>query len=196
MIEDGFFDPRKPFHIRWGNLPHWRQDGALYFVTFRLGDSLPQSKLTAWLRERDEWRRLHPDARADEIEEFSLRQRREIEVWLDRGIGSRVLRIPAAKTIVEDAFRHFDGERYELGEFAVAANHAHALARTASGIDLSEVLHSWKRHSSREISKLDEVKRVLPGARRHLWQVESFDHIVRNRASLEKFTRYIRNHRA
>lgn len=25
------------------DLPHWRQDGATYFVTFRLGDSLPQS---------------------------------------------------------------------------------------------------------------------------------------------------------
>jgi hypothetical protein len=26
------------------HLPHWRQEGATYFVTFRLGDSLPQSK--------------------------------------------------------------------------------------------------------------------------------------------------------
>jgi len=27
------------------NLPHWRQDGATYFVTYRLADSLPQCKL-------------------------------------------------------------------------------------------------------------------------------------------------------
>jgi putative transposase len=27
------------------HLPHWRQDGATYYVTFRLADSLPQSKL-------------------------------------------------------------------------------------------------------------------------------------------------------
>src|SRR5579862_3386920 len=28
-----------------GKLPHWRQDGDLYFVTFRLSDSIPQDRL-------------------------------------------------------------------------------------------------------------------------------------------------------
>ena len=29
------------------NLPHWRQDGCLYFVTFRLADSLSEAALTS-----------------------------------------------------------------------------------------------------------------------------------------------------
>ena len=37
------------------HLPHWRQDGATYFVTFRLADSLPQSKLDELKALKAEW---------------------------------------------------------------------------------------------------------------------------------------------
>jgi hypothetical protein len=37
--------PDQPITVYQRHLPHWRQDGATYFVTFRLADSLPQSKL-------------------------------------------------------------------------------------------------------------------------------------------------------
>src|SRR5580658_6106518 len=35
-----------------GRLPHWEAEGATYFVTFRLGDSLPQSVLESFRFER------------------------------------------------------------------------------------------------------------------------------------------------
>jgi putative transposase len=41
-------------------LPHWRQDRATYFVTFRLDDSLPQSKLRELEFFMAEWQRRHP----------------------------------------------------------------------------------------------------------------------------------------
>ena len=31
-----FFDPDQPVEDYYGCLPHWRQEGVLYFVTFRL----------------------------------------------------------------------------------------------------------------------------------------------------------------
>ena len=37
--------PHKPLTMYHRNLPHWRQDGATYFVTYRLADSLPQCKV-------------------------------------------------------------------------------------------------------------------------------------------------------
>jgi hypothetical protein len=40
-----FFNPDATIVIRHGKLPHWRQEGVIYFVTFRLADSLPQAKL-------------------------------------------------------------------------------------------------------------------------------------------------------
>ncbi len=194
VLSDGFFDPLKPLHIRWGELPHWRQDGASYFVTFRLADSLPQAKLAQWRRERNQWRNSHPSADTEELVRYSMDQRRRIERWLDQDLGSCILKIPQTRKIIEETLFFFDGSRYELGEFAIAPNHVHTLVRTASGIDLSEVTGSWKRHSSREISKLEQVSGIRRPAGRHLWQVECFDHIVRNQENLERFQRYITNH--
>jgi REP element-mobilizing transposase RayT len=36
-------------------MPHWRQAGATYFVTFRLADSLPQSKLQELKTLKEQW---------------------------------------------------------------------------------------------------------------------------------------------
>ena len=40
-------------------LPHWRQEGATYFVTFRLADSLPETKLRELRAFKAEWERRH-----------------------------------------------------------------------------------------------------------------------------------------
>jgi REP element-mobilizing transposase RayT len=194
VLEEGFFDPRKPFWVRWGDLPHWRQEGALYFVTFRLSDSLPQSKLQQWRNARDDWRDANPNATHTQLVQFSMMQRRRIEHWLDQGYGSCVLRSPMARQIVEDAIRHFADKRYELGPYTVAPNHVHVILRTALGIDLSQVLHSWKRHTSSALRRLTEVAAHFPRGERSLWQAESFDHIVRNSLSLERFSNYIMDH--
>jgi type I restriction enzyme R subunit len=192
-LYEGFFDRSKPLHIRWGDLPHWRQEGALDFVTFRLSDSLPQSKLATWRAEIDSWRKAHPDARPSEAGTFTRKQRRQIERWLDQGYGSCFLRDPNAREIVESAIRRFERDRYDLGRFTVAANHVHAIVRPFGGIDLSDILHSWKRHTSKELRALPDIPPALRDAT-HLWQVESFDHIVRGQQSLEKITAYIMNH--
>ena len=56
-----FFDPEASLVIHRGKLPHWRQEGVIYFVTFHLADSLPQTTLE-WLRpEKDLWLRLNPE---------------------------------------------------------------------------------------------------------------------------------------
>lgn len=47
--------PERPITFYCRHLPHWRQDGATYFVTFRLGDSLPQSKLRELKRIKEQW---------------------------------------------------------------------------------------------------------------------------------------------
>lgn len=194
MLQDGFFDPKKPVIIRWDDLPHWRQDGATYFVTFRLGDSLPASKVAQWLSERDEWRQQHPSPSRAELEEFERRHRGKIERWLDQGAGCCILAREPAHTIALEALRFFDGSKYELGEHTVAPNHVHAVARVAEGLDLSDVLSSWKRHISREIHATPSLARYLPKQQFDLWQKGAFDHIVRNEERLERINAYIRSH--
>ena len=43
------FNPDGELHIYCRNLPHWRQSGATYFVTFRQDDSIPAKVLKEWL---------------------------------------------------------------------------------------------------------------------------------------------------
>lgn len=42
-----FFNPEENIEKYRGILPHWRQTGVTYFVTFRQADSLPVGKLEA-----------------------------------------------------------------------------------------------------------------------------------------------------
>ncbi len=171
-----------------GNLPHWRQESVTYFVTFRTADSLPQEKLLQWLTEKDEWLQLHPKphdqkTRKAYYEQFPDR----IQKWLDQGYGECLLKEPEYKTIVVDALLYFDGERYDLDEYVVMANHVHAVVTPKKGHELSAILHSWKSFTSTKINK----KAGKHGA---FWQKESFDHIVRTPEQLERIRRYIREH--
>lgn len=193
MLQDGFYDPRKPVRIYWGDLPHWRQDGALYFVTFRLADSIPQNKLTMWRELREAWRDANPDPSSDELQAFSRDQRRRMERWLDQGYGSCVLRGRDARRVVETTIRRFAGKYYELGDLAIAWNHVHVVIRTAPGIDLTRVLASWKRSTSARLHDL-RLSTRSPLLTQTLWQRECFDHIVRNFQSLDRISAYIRRH--
>jgi type I restriction enzyme R subunit len=150
-------------------LPHWRQAGVTYFVTFRLVDAVPQ----AWV---DQQPRQSHGVRA--IEQY--------QAWLDQGHGACWLRQPAVAQIVANALRHFDGERYALGKFVIMPNHVHALVTPMDRYELAEILHSWKSFTAHAINKL------LQRSGR-VWQDESYDHILRDAAALARLEEYIRD---
>jgi hypothetical protein len=60
-----FFNPEDSLVIRRGKLPHWRQEGVIYFVTFHLADSLPQATLEWLRREKELWLDLNPEPHND-----------------------------------------------------------------------------------------------------------------------------------
>jgi hypothetical protein len=60
-----FFNPEASLIIRRGKLPHWRQEGVIYFVTFHLADSLPRAKLEWLRREKELWLELNPEPHTD-----------------------------------------------------------------------------------------------------------------------------------
>ncbi len=188
-----FYNPDAPLSKTRRNLPHWKQDGKTYFITFRLADSLPASRRRELERDRAEWTRIHGDVHPSELPPvardryFELFHER-VQEWLDAGDGSCLLDRPAARKIMAHALRHFDGARYHLGEFVVAGNHVHVLVTPEPGEDLSAILHSWKSFTAKAINK--EVGRT--GS---LWMDETFDHLVRSEAQLRKFEGYIRGHR-
>jgi valyl-tRNA synthetase len=179
------FDEFADIDITRRNLPHWQQSGKTYFVTFRLADSIPATKLSELESERESWIKHNPEPWTDAqrkayYERFSAR----LDDWLDAGAGSCVLKNPGAAKIVADALKHFDGRRYKLGAWVIMPNHVHAIVTPLQGYALGEILHSWKSYMAHEVNK-------LLGRTGQLWQHESYDHIVRNERALFRIEEYI-----
>ncbi len=179
------FDEFSDVEVTRRRLPHWRQYGVTYFVTFRLADSIPADKLAYIEEERDRWLASHPEPWSEEQKrEYYARFSVPIEQWLDQGYGSCALAQPEAAAVVAQALKHFDGQRYQLRSWVVMPNHVHVLITPKAGHQLGDILHSWKRLTAREINRL----RAREG---QLWQHESYDHIVRNEESLHRVSKYI-----
>ncbi len=172
------------------NLPHWRQEGCLYFVTFRVMDSLPQEKLRQLMRERELLAQAGEESmsKTDRIRSRKLRQKR-IQGWLDAGYGECPLADKRLASIVARALDHFNGLRYDLDEWVVASNHVHVLVAPREGNDLSQILHSWKSYTAQMCNR----ERNLSGT---FWMDESFDHIVRSQRQLDSLVQYIKSHRS
>ena len=189
MDASPFFNPYAETRVTTANLPHWRQDGVLYFVTFRLADSLPADKIRSLQLECEAWLRVRrsPLTPAEEKEFWQLFGSRT-QQFLDAGHGSCLLAKPGIGRIVEDSLRHFDGERYELGRFAIAPNHVHVLVRPLPGHELSGIVRAWKSYTARQIN-------AALGRKGPVWQKETYDHIVRSASALWHIERYIEAHK-
>ena len=178
------YNPYAPVRIYRRTLPHWRQDGATYFVTCRLADSLPGHLMTQL-----EQLRKTLLAHADDVaacqqadREYFLTMKR----YLDLGHGACWLKHVELMDMVKAGYRHFDGERYDLGECCVMPNHTHILVCPLPGFELEDILHSWKSFTAKQIN--GAVNHAGP-----VWQEESYDRLVRDSVELARTERYIRN---
>jgi putative transposase len=101
-----------------GYLPHLETQEAIYFVTFRLADSLPRELVLQLGKERDtiEKASLGGNTRPGDLSR--LRELRallkKVERCLDRGMGCCHLRDSRVAGIAAEAIRHFNGRRYRL----------------------------------------------------------------------------------
>lgn len=79
-----FLEKNKYVNI-WGtNLPHWHQDGKTQFVTFRLADSIPQSKIEELKAYKQEWMKAHPYPWSQEVqEEYDHNILVKCDRWID-----------------------------------------------------------------------------------------------------------------
>ncbi|MEN8255600.1 MAG: DUF4080 domain-containing protein, partial [Verrucomicrobiota bacterium] len=181
------FNPYQEVHqTRRKNLPHWTQDDCTYFVTFRLADSIPQSRIKEYEELRRKWEEHHhPPYSEKERERFNELFSERVNEWLDEGAGSCCLKNPELAAHVAETLQHFDGERYELDEWVVMPNHVHVLVKPLPGFGLPAILHTWKSYSAHAINQALNRKGQL-------WQKESYDHIVRDMDELNRIRNYIR----
>lgn len=181
-----FLDPHDEIHHTKNRLPHWHQPGATYFLTFRLADSIPSRLLATWSQERDAWLRAHPPPLTLKHElEFHDRFSGKLEQWLDAGFGACPLRENRCATVVSDALRYFDGERYHQYSSVVMPNHIHAVVALCNPWKIEQIVHSWKRFSARRINE-------ILGRQGPLWQRDYFERLIRDERHLANCLRYIR----
>src|SRR5471032_868902 len=105
---------RSGIHTR-GYLPHVKREGARYFVTFRLADSLPKDVLLKYQAERAErLQRFHAEQaaakksgrnlrNAESLDEIERDYFRKLEAYLDKGAGECWLKRPEIADIVAGA---------------------------------------------------------------------------------------------
>jgi hypothetical protein len=104
---------RSGIHTR-GYLPHVKREGAAYFVTFRLADSLPLKTLLDFKRRQAEKLRTIADGKPGLREQIDREFQRQIERHLDCGTGECHLTRPEIARMVAEALLHFHEKQYLL----------------------------------------------------------------------------------
>jgi putative transposase len=179
------------------NLPHIQPPGATLFVTYRLAGSIPiiileQLKAEA---QRLEQELAKITNRPEQEKQAYLNWRQMFGKWdhaLDTAVnGPYWLAQPEIAQLVADNLHYWDTRKYDLHSYCIMSNHVHTVFTPLPEIDdhyhsLASIMQSLKRHTA------TEANRHL-GRSGQFWQHESFDHIVRDPAELERIVLYVLN---
>lgn len=177
--------PDLPIRRYERHLPHWRQEGATYFVTFRLADALPQEKLAFLQRLRAEWERTHPSPRSEgDWSRFARQYAEHVERWTDEGHGACWFRDTRWQNELAERLLHFQNERHFTSCYVIMPNHCHAIVQPKPNYELEDLLQGVKSMTAKAIHR-DQ------GTSGSLWQQESFDRIVRDEEHLWRVIQYI-----
>jgi REP element-mobilizing transposase RayT len=167
------------------HLPHWRQQGATYAVTFRLADSLPKEKLELLKSMRRHWEANHPEPRSEEAwKEYAKKVTANVDKWLDQGAGECHFKRKEFADELARSILHFQDQQYFVGCYVVMPNHCHLVIRPNDGFELEDIVGSIKGVVSRFVNKAN-------GTTGSLWQQECFDRIIRDEEHLYNTVQYI-----
>ncbi len=169
-------------------LPHWSKEGAAYAVVFRLADSVPSDVSEQWrFQRRDIIERAKSQGRPlteNEEKELQRLYSEKIESFLDSGYGECLLKKDDIAEIMDNALKHFDGERYDLLAWAIMPNHIHIIVKPYTGHKLDEIVHSWKSFTAKEINK-------RLGRKGSVWMDEYYDHLIRDDNDFKNQVHYV-----
>jgi REP element-mobilizing transposase RayT len=188
--------PRRRFQPKYGEvkirdrgyLPHWEAEGATYFVTFRLADSLPKSVRESYRYERNDIvltaQRQDRQLSAAELKRLDELFGERIEAYLDSGSGACCLANPRIAGMVAEALQFFEGRRYRQFAWSVMPNHVHCVFRPLPNWPLDKIMHGWKSFTAKEADKI--LNRAGD-----FWESEYFDHVIRNEQEFHRYIEYV-----
>jgi REP element-mobilizing transposase RayT len=203
----------KEFYRR--HLPHWQPQDAVFFVTFRLKNSMPYEIIESLRKERERAKiALQRLPQSERAKQDYLDERRYFGKWdtyLDKAeFGPRWLAQPEIADVVKEALHYRDGKVFDLHAFCIMLNHVHAVFQSRSGgqPDLHKSggqpdLHKSEWHSDLQpdlpLSKImQSLKRhtarqanIILGREGTFWQDESYDHVVRDNEEHIRIMNYV-----
>lgn len=186
-------------------LPHWQPEGQMYFVTFRLANSLPAHIIRELDEQRElEKKKLHTKFSGTQLhkELYKLDKKYfgHFDAWLDRCIeeSPRWLANENIARIVTDEINALNGSRYHLISYCIMSNHVHLVIDTAghnvhpahTGITASYPLTDTLKRLKGRTARLCNLALGRSGA---FWHHESYDHVIRDQKEYERVIWYTLN---
>jgi putative transposase len=183
------------------HLPHWQPQDAVFFVTFRLKNSLPYEIIESLREEREGAKvSLNTLLECERTHQNTLDDQRYFERWeeyLNRAdFGPRWLSQPEIAGIVKEALHYRDGKVFDLYAYCIMSNHVHVvfepLSRSECHSDLqhsnpmplNKIMQSLKRHTARQAN-------IILGREGAFWQDESYDRAIRNNEECIRTVNYV-----
>ncbi len=184
-------------------LPHWHPEGQVFFITFRLADSLPihviQELEGRHERDRQIIRARYSGAQQrDELYKLDKKYFGYFDSWLDRceEESPRWLADERVARVVTEEIHRLDSKRYRLEAYCIMSNHCHLLVDTGEhtfkpihdGVTapypLADTLKLLKGRTARYCNQ-------ALGRSGAFWHHESYDHVVRDQKEFERIVWYI-----
>ena len=183
------------------NLPHIQPQGGMFFITFRLYNSIPVSVL-------EKLSEVYKNEKTTDISGKPIKDLKQnkqenyffaIDEYLDSNPnGPYHLANPEIAQLVYDSIMFRDGKDYKLVCFCIMSNHVHLVIYKLTK-PLDRVMKDLKSFTGKEAMKLLKMDNAAPAAfdktlaagaassfatSSKFWQPESFDRIIRDRNDL------------
>ena len=164
---------KRHFHRR--NLPHLYYNEGIYFVTYRLSGSIPQSELK---KLKIKMNSLPED---EQIKIFN-----EYDKLLDVDSTSiNFLSVPNVAEVCKQSIMFFDGNDIRVICYCIMPNHIHLVFELVNKQkSISDIMGSIKKFSARKANEFLNHKGAF-------WQSESFDRLVRDEKELYFIIKYV-----
>ena len=175
-------------HVRTrGYIPHWEMPDAIYFITYRLHDSLPHHVIRTLEQERRVLKRMYGNGEtAVDRARIRLTFEHALDRALDTGYGASYLADDRIAGMVVENLMYFDQERYEVVAWCVMPTHVHVIIRAFGAQNLAKIVHSWKSYTAKRANQ-------ILGREGTFWSREYFDRIVRSPEELSRTVDYVMN---